>query len=111
MWFNGDQTPKWDEDVAFTLKAHGGQNNLSGVMINGEWLRLGPLDRERLMGLPDDWTKVAGVSDRSRNSMIGNAVAVPDARWLGERIKDALAPPPVAALMDSVTVRHHRLAA
>lgn len=111
MWFNGDQTPKWDEDVAFTLKAHGGQNNLSGVMIDGEWLRLGPLDRERLMGLPDDWTKVAGVSDRSRNSMIGNAVAVPDARWLGERIKDALAPPSVAALMDSVTVTHCRLAA
>jgi site-specific DNA-cytosine methylase/DNA modification methylase len=110
MWFNGDQTPKWDEDVAYTLKANGGQNNLSGVMIDGEWLRLAPLDRERLMGLPDDWTNVGGVSDRSRNAMIGNAVAVPDARWLGERIKAALAAPRTVGLT-GVSVASYRLAA
>lgn len=43
-----------------------------------------PLECERLMGFPDRWT--GEFSDTQRYKMIGNAVAVPVAKFLGERI-------------------------
>jgi DNA (cytosine-5)-methyltransferase 1 len=46
--------------------------------------RLTPLECERLQGFPDDWT--AGESDTARYAVLGNAVTVPVAQWLGERI-------------------------
>jgi DNA (cytosine-5)-methyltransferase 1 len=55
-----------------------------GLLI-GERLRTStPLECERLMGFPDNWT--AGFSDRQRYKMTGNAVAVPVAKFLGESI-------------------------
>lgn len=46
--------------------------------------RLTPLEKERLQGFPDDWT--AGESDSARGRLLGNAVAVPVAEWIGTRI-------------------------
>lgn len=46
--------------------------------------RLMPVECERLQGFPDDWT--AGHSDTARYRMLGNAVAVPVAKWIGERV-------------------------
>ena len=46
--------------------------------------RLMPIECERLQGFPDSWT--AGLSDTARYKMLGNAVAVPVAEWLGRRI-------------------------
>lgn len=46
--------------------------------------RLTPRECERLQGFPDDWT--AGFADSVRYRMLGNAVAVPCARWIGARI-------------------------
>jgi DNA (cytosine-5)-methyltransferase 1 len=46
--------------------------------------RLTPLECERLQGFPDHHT--AGQSDSVRYRQLGNAVAVPVARWLGKRI-------------------------
>jgi DNA (cytosine-5)-methyltransferase 1 len=46
--------------------------------------RLTPVECERLQGFPDDWT--TGESDRQRYRMMGNAVAVPVAEWLGNQI-------------------------
>lgn len=46
--------------------------------------RLTPVECERLQGFPDDWT--AGQADSARYRMLGNAVAVPCARWIGARI-------------------------
>ena len=46
-----------------------------------------PKECERLQGFPDDWT--AGHKDSPRYRMIGNAVAVPCAKWIGERIAEA----------------------
>jgi DNA (cytosine-5)-methyltransferase 1 len=48
--------------------------------------RLTPREAERLQGFPDNWT--AGQSDSARYRQLGNAVAVPVARWLGRRIVD-----------------------
>jgi DNA (cytosine-5)-methyltransferase 1 len=54
---------------------------------------LTPKEDERLQGFPDDWTKVPfngkppeKCPDRLRYKAIGNSMAVPVMRWLGERI-------------------------
>ena len=45
-------------------------------------------DAERLQGFPADWTLPAsGVKRGARWKLVGNAVAVPMARWVGERLK------------------------
>jgi site-specific DNA-cytosine methylase len=46
--------------------------------------RLTPRECERLQGFPDDWT--AGESDTARYRMLGNAVCVYQALWIGRRI-------------------------
>jgi DNA (cytosine-5)-methyltransferase 1 len=46
--------------------------------------RLTPLECERLQGFPDHYT--AGFSDNQRYKMLGNSMAVPVVRWIGERI-------------------------
>lgn len=46
--------------------------------------RLTPMECERLQGFPDGWTE--GFADGPRYKMLGNAVAVPCAEWLGRRI-------------------------
>lgn len=49
--------------------------------------RLTPLECERAQGFPDNWTAIEGHSDLCRYRQLGNAVAVPVARWLGERLE------------------------
>ena len=46
--------------------------------------RLTPTECERLQGFPDGWTE--GHADSHRYRMLGNAVAVPCARWIGMRL-------------------------
>lgn len=56
--------------------------------------RLTPVECERLQGFPDNWTLVADLSkkngqlmaDSNRYRLLGNAVCVPVARWIGQRI-------------------------
>jgi DNA (cytosine-5)-methyltransferase 1 len=48
--------------------------------------RLTPTECERLQGFPDGWT--AGQSDSARYRQLGNAVAVPCAKWIGNRIME-----------------------
>jgi DNA (cytosine-5)-methyltransferase 1 len=50
--------------------------------------RLTPTECERLQGFPDGHT--AGQSDSARYRQLGNAVAVPVARWIGTRIMEVL---------------------
>lgn len=57
------------------------QSSQSGVR------RLTPTECERLQGFPDGHT--AGQSDSARYRQLGNAVAVPVARWIGERVVKA----------------------
>lgn len=46
--------------------------------------RLTPTECERLQGFPDGWT--SGFSDSVRYRMLGNAVCVPVAEWIGRRV-------------------------
>lgn len=54
--------------------------------------RLMPVECERLQGFPDGWTDLGGTADAPRYRALGNSMAVPVIRWLGERIEavDAL---------------------
>lgn len=46
--------------------------------------RLTPLECERLQGFPDEWT--GGLADTQRYRQMGNAVTVPVAQWVAEKI-------------------------
>lgn len=52
--------------------------------------RLTPLECERLMGWPDDWTRWTAdgreISDGTRYRMCGNGVVRPVAEWIGHRL-------------------------
>ena len=48
--------------------------------------RLTPLECERLQGFPDNYTNIPGAKDAPRYAAIGNSMAVPVMRWIGERI-------------------------
>lgn len=56
----------------------------------GRARRLTPREWERLQGFPDGWTAVPwrgrAAPDKTRCKAIGNSMAVPVMRWLGERI-------------------------
>jgi DNA (cytosine-5)-methyltransferase 1 len=59
----------------------------SGIAVR----RLTPTECLRLQGFPDDWLDLdPPLSDSAKYRMIGNAVAVPVAAWLGNRIVEAL---------------------
>jgi len=50
--------------------------------------RLTPLECERLQGFPDNYTNILPKTpDKPRYEAIGNSMAVPVMRWLGERIE------------------------
>jgi DNA (cytosine-5)-methyltransferase 1 len=51
--------------------------------------RLTPVECERLQGFPDNWT--ANFSDSTRYRMLGNAVTVNVAEWIGKRIAELVA--------------------
>ena len=75
---NGRGAP---DTIAPPLKAQNGDSRImAGVR------RLTPTECERLQGFPDGHT--AGQSDSARYRQLGNAVAVPVARWIGKRITE-----------------------
>ena len=53
--------------------------------------RLTPRECERLQGFPDDYTAIPyrnkPASDGPRYKALGNSMAVPVMRWIGERIQ------------------------
>jgi len=48
--------------------------------------RLTPLECERLMGFPDNYTLINGNSDTNRYQAVGNSWAVPVVKWIGQQI-------------------------
>lgn len=59
------------------------------VAQDGRLRRLSPLECERLMGFPDNYTKLEGASRTNRYQAIGNSWAVPVVRWIGTRLIDS----------------------
>jgi len=68
------------------------------VIAENGWPRcLTVIERERLQGLPDNWTQIAWKGkpaeqcpDAPRITAIGNAWPVPVVSWIGERLKGAM---------------------
>ncbi len=52
--------------------------------------RLTPLECERLQGFPDNYTNIPGATDTPRYSALGNSMAVPVMRWIGQRISKVM---------------------
>lgn len=81
-----------DGDVTATLNANSGTSNHSGpkVMSASAVRRLTPRECERLQGFPNDWTFVPyrnkDAADGPRYRALGNSMAVPVMRHIGERI-------------------------
>lgn len=87
-----------DEECCGTLKCGGSAPQVAGRM---SVRRLTPKECERLQGFPDDWTLIPWKGrpaeecpDGPRYKAIGNSMAVPVMRWLGERIAMADEIPP-----------------
>jgi len=76
-------------DVA-SLRAASGGSSRSYVSTTAV-RRLTPRECERLQGFPDDWTLISvgkGLAkDGPRYKALGNSMAIPVVRWIGERIQ------------------------
>lgn len=82
------------DDMASLRAADGGSSRsyVAGQQVR----RLMPVECERLMGWPDDWTRykvgakgeVVEQADGPRYKQCGNGVVAPVAAWIGRRIVD-----------------------
>lgn len=83
------------EELSATFSTHSDQSlykegygDMEGLTVR----RLTPLECERLQGFPDDWTDIPWkgkehAPDSPRYKALGNSMAVPVMRWIGEGIK------------------------
>ena len=56
------------------------------VVQNNKIRRLSPLECERLMGFPDNYTDLKGATRTNRYQAVGNSWAVPVIQWIGKRL-------------------------
>ncbi len=96
-----ENTKEWPAKIGSTLDAHYGnkfgledQHALSGAKLfwqqNDRARRIMPIEAERLQGFPDNYTNITyrgkPAPDSHRYKALGNSMAVPVLRWIGERI-------------------------
>lgn len=83
-------------NIATTLTANSGEPNTAGpkVMTSATVRRLLPIECERLMGFPDNWTRIPWKGkpaeecpDSPRYKAAGNSMCVNVMRWIGMRIE------------------------
>jgi DNA (cytosine-5)-methyltransferase 1 len=81
-------------DKAAALRTAAGGVYDNTVMTLMQVRRLTPTECERLQGFPDDYTQIAwrnkaaeDCPDGPRYKAMGNSMAVPVMRWIGERIQ------------------------
>ena len=93
--FTTEQTPKFSSDRALTItkQSPSGGGQPQCVMASMAVRRLTPRECERLQGFPDDYTAITyrkkPAADGPRYKSLGNSMAVPCMRWIGERIEAA----------------------
>jgi DNA (cytosine-5)-methyltransferase 1 len=84
-----------EDDIAGTLRAEGEDrpsrpSHVIGIPPAMQVRRLTPRECERLQGFPDDYTLIPHrgkpAADGPRYKALGNSMAVPCMRWIGERI-------------------------
>ena len=92
-WTEGERGLGWAVDAIPTLK---GGSTIGIPSAPAIWMKDGLIgtpdirDAERFQGFAENWTAVSAEPSRQalagRWKMVGNAVCVPVARWVGERI-------------------------
>lgn len=86
---SGGNGTGFTKDVMYTLTT----SNPHAVMYERKVRRLTPTECERLQGFPDDYTAInyrgKPTADAPRYKALGNSMAVPVMRWIGERIQAA----------------------
>lgn len=87
----GDATPKVARDVAPTLCSQQGGEGVVLWTADGP-RQLTPVEWERLMGFPDNYTAATHrgrpATDRARRRALGNSFPPPIIRWIGEGIRE-----------------------
>jgi site-specific DNA-cytosine methylase len=64
------------------------KSKVQGVMQHSQVRRLTPTECERLQGFPDGYTLISEkTADGPRYKALGNSMAVPVMKWIGERIQ------------------------
>lgn len=88
-WTEGTRGLGWAPDAIPTLK-NGSTVGIPSppaiLLPNGDIIKPDIRDAERLQGFPEGWTEAA--SGRLRWALVGNAVTVPVAAWLGRRLAE-----------------------
>ena len=84
-----------ENDTAQALRA-GAEYNYQFARVAMQVRRLTPVECERLQGFPDNytnipWRKKDEAPDGPRYKALGNSMAVPCMKWIGERIQAATA--------------------
>lgn len=96
-FWNGEQVTQTIDAVVAKQQMQPEKNRFPAVLVPSrfkagalEARRLTPMECERLQGFPDDWTAITyrgkAAADAPRYKAIGNSMAVPVMRWIGERI-------------------------
>jgi DNA (cytosine-5)-methyltransferase 1 len=83
-----------ESNTSSTLLGEYHDSSITNLVKDNQLVRrITPREAERLQGFPDDWTKVPyrnkpaeKCPDSLRYRAIGNSMAVPVMRWIGERI-------------------------
>lgn len=85
------QDPSWTQGVSLPLGSKDRGHALTPPQCGPR--RLTTIECERLQGFPDNWTRIPWGKKRvedcpegHRYEAIGNSMAVPVMRWIGERI-------------------------
>lgn len=102
-WSEGNKGHGWAVEAVPPLKSGSSAGGAIPPAIvlstNGAVVKPHIRDAERMQGFRADWTQAAK-SERDRWRLVGNAVTVPVAEWLGRR----LANPPTLKTLDSVAL-------
>ena len=80
-------------ELPSALRASQGGVDKAHVLHGMRVRRLTPVECERLMGFLDGYTAIPGAADGPRYRALGNSMAVPVVRWIGERLVSALGGP------------------
>jgi site-specific DNA-cytosine methylase len=74
-----------ETDTSNTITVLGvGTNAVKNMRVR----RLTPMECERLQGFSDNYTNTPTSSDTTRYKALGNSMAVPVMKWIGQRINE-----------------------
>jgi DNA (cytosine-5)-methyltransferase 1 len=90
QWWDGSRISQTLDAVLYKRQAMPEKNRFPAVLQDERVRFITPREAERLQGFPDDWTLVPHrrkhAADGPRYKAIGNSMAVPVMRWIGERL-------------------------